>query len=332
MFKDVAEVSLRAGDGGAGCVSFRREKYVPRGGPDGGTGGKGGDVVFVADPELTTLADVNLLPELRAGRGRAGEGNRRSGKQGDDLIVHVPVGTKIHDAEHGHVLRDLKEAGDSVAIVRGGAGGRGNACFARATRQVPRYAEPGGKGERRRVRLELSLVADVGLVGLPNAGKSTLLARLSAAHPRIADYPFTTLVPNLGVVRLDHARSFVVADIPGLIEGAAGGAGLGHRFLRHVERTRVLVHVVDAHPPDGTPAPVEAYRIVREELRAFSETLAAKEELVALNKVDAGPVDETLMSLRRETDREVCPVSAVTGNGLRELLVHVGRILFRDPD
>ncbi|MCU0728378.1 MAG: GTPase ObgE, partial [Planctomycetes bacterium] len=258
MFKDVAEVSLRAGDGGAGCISFRREKFVPRGGPDGGNGGKGGDILFIADPELTTLADVNLLPELRAGKGRAGEGNRRSGRQGEDLVVRVPAGTRVIDAEHGHVLKDLKAAGDKVVIVRGGAGGRGNAVFARATRQVPRYAEPGGEGERRVVRLELALVADVGLVGLPNAGKSTLLSRLSAARPRVGAYPFTTLVPNLGVVRLDHSRSFVVADIPGLIEGAAEGAGLGHRFLRHVERTRVLVHVVDAHPPAGTPSPVEA--------------------------------------------------------------------------
>ncbi len=332
MFKDVAEVLFKAGDGGHGCVSFRREKYVPRGGPDGGNGGDGGDVILEADAALTTFADCMLLPEMRAQSGRQGEGGRRTGRAGEDLVVRVPPGTVIHDAEKGHVLKDLKAPGDRVVLLKGGRGGRGNAVFARATRQVPRRADPGKEGARRAVRLELSLVADVGIVGLPNAGKSTLLSRISAARPRIADYPFTTLVPNLGVVRVDPSRSFVIADIPGLIEGASGGAGLGHRFLKHVERTRVLIHLVDAHPPEGDPDPVRAWRIVRQELSAFSEALAAKEEVIALNKIDAGPADAVLKSLRSESEREVCPISAVSGEGVREMLAALCRVLYREEE
>ncbi len=328
MFQDVAELTVRGGDGGSGCVSFRREKYIPKGGPDGGNGGHGGSVIFVVDSQLTTFADSKLLPEYKAENGRPGEGGNRTGRCGVDLIIVVPPGTIIKDAEHGHALKDLKADGDRVVIVQGGKGGRGNTSFASSTRQVPRECTPGTPGTERRLLLELSLVADVGLVGLPNAGKSTLLSRISSARPRIADYPFTTLIPHLGVVRIDHARSMVVADIPGLIEGASDGAGLGHRFLKHVERTRVLLHLVEACPPEGAPEPAEAYRIIREELRAFSPLLAGKREIVALTKIDAGPEESVLKSVREESEKDVYPISAVTGRGLKELLGRVSRELY----
>lgn len=327
MFQDYAEILVRGGDGGDGCVSFRREKYVPKGGPNGGDGGSGGDVVLLADDQMTTFADCNLRPEYHAENGRPGEGGNRTGRSGEDLVLRLPPGTKVRDAEHGHVLKDLKAPGEKVRIVRGGRGGRGNTAFASATRQVPREAEPGEPGQSRALVLELSLVADVGLIGLPNAGKSTLLSRISAARPRIADYPFTTLVPNLGVVRLDRGRSFVVADIPGLIEGASEGAGLGHRFLKHVERTRVLVHLVEAFPSEGAPEPDRAYRIVREELAAFSEALAAKPELVVATKIDLGDPTSVLKSLGEESEREVCAVSAVSGRGMEDFLRSVARLI-----
>jgi GTP-binding protein len=327
MFQDVAEVTVRGGDGGSGCVSFRREKYVPKGGPDGGNGGHGGCVIFVADAQLTTFADGKLLPEYQAENGRPGEGGNRTGRSGHDLLIVVPPGTIIKDAEHGHTLKDLAVDGDRVVIVRGGAGGRGNTSFASAIRQVPRQATMGKPGEERRLLLELSLVADVGLVGLPNAGKSTLLSRISSARPKVAAYPFTTLIPHLGVVRLDHSRSMVVADIPGLIEGASEGAGLGHRFLKHVERTRILIHLVEACPTEGAPSPARAYRIIREELRSFSPKLAEKTEIVALTKMDSEPDESVLKSLRVESEKEVYPISAVTGRGLVELLRRVSREL-----
>ena len=332
MFQDFAEILVRGGDGGSGCVSFRREKYVPKGGPDGGEGGHGGDVVLVADDQLTTFSDCNLRPEYRAEGGRPGEGGNRTGRSGEDLVLALPPGTLVKDATHGHVLKDLKKPGDRVRIVRGGRGGRGNTSYAHATRQVPREFEPGEPGEERALVLELALVADVGLVGLPNAGKSTLLSRISSARPRVADYPFTTLVPHLGVVRVDVDRSLVVADIPGLIEGAADGAGLGHQFLRHVERTRVLVHLVSAFPPEGEPDPVEAWRIVRGELAAFSESLASKPEVIALTKIDLGDPGSVLKSLAADSEREVCPISAVTGRGLDELLRAVSRLLREEED
>jgi GTPase len=332
MFQDVAEFTVRAGDGGAGCISFRREKYVPKGGPDGGDGGDGGSVIIRTDAQLTTFSDSQLLPRYQAENGRQGEGGNRSGRNGEDLVIFVPPGTIIKDAELGHVLKDLTGDGEQVTIAKGGIGGRGNAAFAHATRQVPRYSEPGRPGTGRKILVELALVADVGLVGLPNAGKSTLLSRISSARPKIADYPFTTLTPYLGVVRLGHTRSMVVADIPGLIEGASDGAGLGHRFLKHVERTRVLIHLVEACPVEGTPEPPEAYRIIREELRAFSENLADKVEIVTLTKIDTGPDDSILKSLAAESDKEVYPISAVTGRGLTELLSRVARELFPEED
>jgi len=328
MFQDVAELTVKGGDGGSGCVSFRREKYIPKGGPDGGNGGHGGSVIFVADSQLTTFSDSKLLTHYRAENGRPGEGGNRTGRCGVDLIIIVPPGTIIKDAEHGHALKDLKADGERVIIVEGGKGGRGNASFASSTRQVPRECTPGTLGMERRLLLELSLVADVGLVGLPNAGKSTLLSRISSARPKVADYPFTTLIPHLGVVRIDHARSMVVADIPGLIEGASDGAGLGHRFLKHVERTRVLLHLVEACPTEGAPEPAEAYRVIREELRAFSPKLAEKREIVALTKLDTGPAESVLKSLREESEKDVYPISAVTGRGLKELLGRLSRELY----
>lgn len=325
--KDVVEIVVTAGDGGAGCVSFRKEKYVPKGGPNGGNGGKGGDVVLLADPQHTTFTDCSLLPRYKAEDGRPGQGSDRTGAGGEDLIIRLPPGTVVRDADRGHVLKDLGAPGDRVVIVRGGRGGRGNAAFATATRQVPRKAEPGEAGETRRLLLELKLVADVGLVGLPNAGKSTLLSRISAARPRIADYPFTTVSPHLGVVRIGYDHSFVVADIPGLIEGASKGLGLGDRFLRHVGRTRLLVHLVEAFPPEGAPDPVSAYRIVRRELEAHGEGLADKDEIVVLTKIDLGDAAAVLKSLAAESERDVYAVSAVSGRGVRELLTEIARKL-----
>ena len=327
MFQDVAEFTVRGGDGGPGCVSFRREKYVPKGGPDGGNGGHGGSVVILADAQLTTFADSKLLPEYRADNGRQGEGGNRTGRSAEDLVILVPPGTIVKDAERGHALKDLAKPGDRVVIARGGRGGRGNGGFATATRQIPRTSTPGSPGAERRILLELSLVADVGLVGLPNAGKSTLLSRISSARPKIAAYPFTTLTPHLGVVRIDHLSSMVVADIPGLIEGASAGAGLGHQFLRHVERTRVLVHLVEAFPPEGAPDPCRAYAIIRDELEAFSPALSGKPEVVVLSKVDAGEVDSILKSLSEKSEKDVYPISAVSGRGLRDLLSRVAQIL-----
>jgi GTP-binding protein len=332
MFQDVAEILVRAGKGGNGCVSFRREKYVPKGGPNGGDGGRGGDVILLTDYQLTTFADMDLRPQYRAENGRPGEGRDRTGRCGEDLVVLVPPGTQVRDPDHGHVLRDLKAPGERVVIARGGRGGRGNASYKSATRQVPRRFEPGREGEERRVVLELSLVADVGLIGLPNAGKSTLLSRISSARPKVADYPFTTLNPNLGVVRIDHSRSFVAADIPGLIEGASEGAGLGHRFLTHVKRTGLLVHLVEAMPADGSPEPSEAYRIIREEIAAFSPDLAAKPEIVVLSKMDLSPPDSVLKSLSEDSEREVWPISAVTGNGVDSLLRAIARRLLSEEE
>ncbi|GAB4253940.1 MULTISPECIES: Obg family GTPase [Deferrisoma] len=325
-FIDEVELTLASGNGGAGCVSFRREKFVPLGGPDGGDGGRGGDVVLVAEPRLTTLLDLRHRRVLRAENGRPGMGSDRTGRSGRDLEVRLPVGTVVRDAETGEVLADLVEPGQRVVLLKGGLGGKGNARFATPTNRAPRYAQPGTPGEERRVRLELKLLADVGLVGFPNAGKSTLISRISAARPKIADYPFTTLVPNLGVVRWAEERSFVVADIPGLIEGAHRGAGLGIRFLKHVERTRLLLHLVD--PTQGDP--LTLYRAVRRELEAFSPDLTEKPERVVVTKADLTEVREALPAIRgafAAEGVEVRAISAVTGEGVRELVVETGRAL-----
>ncbi|HHQ41326.1 MAG TPA: GTPase ObgE [Chromatiales bacterium] len=324
-FVDEAEIEVIAGRGGDGCVHFRREKYIPRGGPDGGDGGDGGSVWLVADPGLNTLADFRYARRFEAEDGRPGEGRERTGRSGDDLEIRVPVGTVVRDADTGELVGDLTRPGERLLVARGGRGGKGNVRFKSSTNRAPRQATPGTPGERRRLALELRLLADVGLVGLPNAGKSTLIRAVSAARPKVADYPFTTLHPHLGVVRVGPMRSFVMADIPGLIEGAADGAGLGHRFLRHLGRTRLLLHLVDMAPADPAERPEEAVRVVERELARFSPELARRERWLVLNKADLLAPDE-----REARAREIVAglgwegpwfvVSAATGEGVEALV------------
>jgi len=321
MFVDEARITVMGGDGGNGCVSFRREKFVPRGGPDGGDGGDGGSVVLIADPEINTLLPFRYKSIFKADRGRHGEGAQRTGRSGQDLDVHVPVGTSIADATTGAVLADLSHPGDRVVIARGGRGGRGNARFATSTNRAPTRHDPGEEGEQRTLGLELKLLADVGLVGFPNAGKSTFLSRVSAARPKIADYPFTTLAPSLGVARVDDDRTIVVADIPGLIEGAHGGSGLGDRFLRHVERCRVILHLVD--PTTHGRSFSQAVDTIDRELGLYSPALAAKPQILVVTKKDALQDEGVLSDIRRDARRRGRPlyvVSAVTGEGLVPVL------------
>ena len=321
-FIDEARIRLRGGDGGKGAVAFRREKFVPKGGPSGGDGGNGGSVVLVVDGGLSTLFDFRYRTEYLAPRGEPGANKDMYGKSGDDLRLRVPPGTQVFDDDTGRLLADLKDHGDTFVAARGGRGGRGNIHFATSTDRAPRRAEPGGIGQERTVRLELKLLADVGLLGFPNVGKSSLIARVSAARPKIADYPFTTLVPNLGVVGLSGDRSFVVADVPGLIEGAHAGAGLGDRFLRHLERTRLLVHLLEISTTPGR-TPLRDYQSLRKELTLFDPDLAARPELVVLNKLDLPDTRKKLPTLRKAFARrglEVHGVSAVTGEGMPELL------------
>ena len=333
MFVDEVEIHVRAGDGGRGCVSFRREKFVPRGGPNGGDGGRGGSVILEADEGLGTLLDFRYRRHYAAPRGGHGEGSDRHGANGGDLVLRVPVGTTVRERDTGLLLGDLTADGERLDIARGGRGGRGNARFATSTHRAPRHAEPGEPGEERGLRLELRLLADVGVVGFPNAGKSTLVARLSAARPKIADYPFTTLVPTLGLVRLDVERSFVIADVPGLIPGASEGKGLGLRFLRHLERTRVLVHLLDLDPATGRD-PVEDWRTIQAELRAYSPELAARPQLVAANKIDlegAAPRLKRVVAMGRRRRLPVFPLAARTGHGLAELRAALGAALAAAP-
>jgi len=309
-FVDEVEITLKAGDGGNGCVSFRREKYVPRGGPDGGDGGDGGSVVFLVDPGKHTLLDYTYNKLYRAPRGEHGRGKKQTGASGDDLVIPVPPGTMVSDVGTGEVLGDLTEPGRKLVAARGGKGGKGNARFATSTDRAPRKAQPGSPGEERTVRLSLKLLADVGLVGLPNAGKSTLISAISAARPRIADYPFTTLAPNLGVVKSGEYSSFVVADMPGLIEGAHAGKGLGLAFLKHIERTRLLLHLVDITESE----PVENYRKIRHELTSYGMDIEKKPEMVVLTKIDLIPdpdMAEKIARRFRELGLEVFYVSAV---------------------
>ncbi len=323
MFIDEARILVKAGDGGNGCLAFRREKYVPRGGPSGGDGGRGGDVIFVADEHENTLLKFRFNPEHKAERGRHGEGSNRTGADGRSIEVPVPVGTVVYDADTGERLVDFTEPGQQFTIARGGRGGRGNARFATSTHQVPTEHEPGRSGQERRLRLELKLLADVGLVGFPNAGKSTLIARISAARPKIADYPFTTLEPNLGVVQLENYRSFVVADIPGLIEGAHLGHGLGIQFLRHIERTRLLAHLVDVSEGSGRN-PVHDFEVVMTELASFSQELASKPMIVVATKMDAAQDPTRVASLRDLAAGRGLPyveISSATGQGI-DALIH----------
>ena len=324
MFVDEVDIHVIAGSGGNGCLSFRREKFVPRGGPDGGNGGAGGSVYVTAIATKNTLVDFRFHPEFKARRGQHGQGSNRTGQTAPDLDVTVPIGTLVYHKDDGGVrlLADLAEETQRVLVARGGRGGRGNAEFVSSTNRAPRRTEPGERGEEKFLRLELKLLADVGLVGFPNAGKSTLISRISAARPKIADYPFTTLQPNLGVVRLSGDRSFVVADVPGLIKGAHGGHGLGDRFLRHVERTKVLVHLVDISGASGRD-PVQDFDTIQNELRLFAEQLAAKPQIVAANKIDALDDPDALARLTRHVRAHklpVIPISGVRGDGLQELL------------
>jgi GTP-binding protein len=321
-FIDEAKIYVKAGNGGHGCVSFRREKFVPRGGPDGGNGGHGGDIVIRASLGKRTLLDLKFRQHYAAKHGGNGEGSKRTGKDSDNVEIVVPVGTVVKDAETGDVLYDLASDGASFVVAKGGMGGRGNAMFASATRQTPRFAQPGIEGEERTIVLELKLLADVGIVGLPNVGKSTLISRISAAKPKIADYPFTTLVPNLGVVQFGEHDSFVVADIPGLIEGAHEGMGMGIKFLRHVERTSVLLHVIDISSEDSAGA-WRDYELINRELGFFSPDMLAKVRIVAIGKIDIPLAEERVkkeIDIFAEKGIKVFPFSAVTGKGVPELI------------
>jgi GTP-binding protein len=328
-FIDETEVLAIGGDGGNGCLAFRREKYVPRGGPSGGDGGRGGHVVLRADERLSTLLDLKYRPLLRAERGQHGRGKDQYGRSGADLVIAVPVGTIVEDAESGETIADLARTGDETIVAQGGRGGLGNIHFKTPTRQAPRYAEPGEPGKQRRLRLELRLLADVGVVGMPNAGKSSLVAALSAARPRIADYPFTTLAPQLGVVRVDEGASFVIADIPGLIEGAHLGAGLGIRFLRHVARTTVLVHLLDASGLSGRE-PLDDFDTVNRELAEADPALAAKPQIVVANKLDLVEARERFAGLARAFSArgiELLGISAAARTGLDVLVATIARTL-----
>ncbi|MCL5006066.1 MAG: GTPase ObgE [Acidobacteria bacterium] len=321
MFVDEARIHIVAGGGGNGCVAFRREKYVPRGGPSGGDGGDGGSIYLESSPHLNTLLKFRYNKEFRAERGGHGEGSNRHGKKGEDLVLSLPVGTLVSDEATGERLFDFDAPAMRCLAAQGGRGGRGNARFATATHQAPRKAEPGKPGEERTLKLELKLLADVGLVGFPNVGKSTLISRLSAARPRIADYPFTTLEPCLGVVAVDEEKSFVMADIPGLIAGAHQGRGLGDRFLKHVERTRLLLHLIDV-AEHTIRDPIEDYSIIQKELESFSPVIAKKPMLLVASRVDASGDGDRLISLRefcREQRSPLYEISSVTGEGLEEL-------------
>ena len=345
MFIDEAKIRVKAGDGGNGCVAFRREKFVPRGGPSGGDGGKGGDVVMQASERHNTLVHFRFNPEYKAERGRHGEGANKTGRDGADVVLNVPVGTILYDEDTGDKLHDFQSPDERLIVARGGRGGRGNARFATSTHQTPRECEPGRSGEERHFGLELRLLADVGLVGYPNVGKSTLISRISAAHPKIADYPFTTLEPNLGVVSIgqpgapDH-QSFVVADIPGLIEGAHAGAGLGTQFLRHIQRTRLLAHLVDVSDSSGRPDPVQDFNVIMNELASFrssdeeeSGSLDQKPMIVVAAKLDiANP--EKLGKLKKFARKLKLPffaISAVTGEGVEELKYAMAQRVLNQP-
>lgn len=329
MFTDYVKINVKSGDGGNGAVSFRREKYVAAGGPDGGDGGKGGDVYFFVDPDANTLVDFRFKKKFKAENGKNGEGAHRYGRSGEDLHIGVPIGTIIRDAETNQVLADLSEKGQEELILPGGRGGKGNSHFATSTRQAPRFSQDGEKGLEKELVLELKLLADVGLVGFPNVGKSTFLSRTTSATPKIANYHFTTLEPNLGVVKSSYGDSFVIADIPGIIEGASQGTGLGLQFLRHIERTRLLLHVIDVSGTEGRN-PVEDFNTINEELKQYSEKLAARKQIIVANKIDSMQ-DENLYKeleeMAKEKGIEIYKISAVTGEGIEELLKHVSEIL-----
>jgi GTP-binding protein len=326
MFVDRVTIQIEAGRGGDGCLSFRREKFVPRGGPDGGDGGHGGSVIIQAAPGVDSLAALSQKKHWNAQNGERGGSANCHGRNGVDLLIEVPLGTLVMDANAGHVLKDLAKAGDSVVAAQGGRGGKGNLRFKSSTNRAPRQHTPGGDGESRLLKLELKVIADVGLIGKPNAGKSTLLSRLSRARPEIADYPFTTKFPNLGIVQISADRSFVMADIPGLIEGAHLGAGLGHEFLRHIERAGILVHLVEPMPADGSD-PLENVRVVRAELGQYDIQLGKRPEILALTKAELPGCGEVQQRLSDQLGQPVLAISAVTGQGLDVLLRAISRAL-----
>lgn len=330
MFYDYAKVNVKAGDGGNGIVAFRREKYVPKGGPAGGDGGKGGSIILRADEGLRTLIDFRYQTHYKGKRGDHGSGAKQHGRSADDIVLRVPVGTVVRDADTKKLLGDLRHHGQEIVVAQGGRGGRGNARFVSSTHRAPAFAENGEKGEERWITLELKLLADAGLVGFPNVGKSTIISRVSAAKPKIANYHFTTLEPNLGMVRVDAGRSFVIADVPGLVEGAAEGAGLGHRFLRHVERTRVLVHVVDLSGSEGRD-PLEDLAVIRGELERYAPQLNEKPMVIVANKVDLMSDDDRDAALARLSEAypevRIFPMSAATDSDLNELVYHLADIL-----
>lgn len=333
MFTDYAKIIIKSGDGGNGAVSFRREKYVAAGGPDGGDGGRGGSIYFIVDPDSNTLVDFRFKKKFKAENGKNGEGARRYGKSGEDLYVKVPIGTLIKDAETGKIIADLSHKGQKELILPGGRGGKGNSHFATSTRQAPRFSQDGEKGIEKEIILELKLLADVGLIGFPNVGKSTFLSKTTSATPKIADYHFTTLEPNLGVVKNDYGESFVIADIPGIIEGASNGTGLGIQFLRHIERTRLLLHVIDVSGIEDRN-PVDDFKTINEELKSYSEKLSKRKQIIVANKIDSMQ-DENLYNdlekLAKENNMEIFKISAVTGEGISELLKRVSQVLKELP-
>ena len=329
MFIDYTKIFVKSGDGGNGAITFRREKYVAAGGPDGGDGGKGGNVYFIVDPDANTLINFRYNKKYKAQNGENGSGNRCYGKSGEDLYIKVPLGTVIKDSQTGKVIADLSEKGQKELIFPGGRGGKGNAHFATSTRQAPRFAQNGEKGIEKEIILELKLLADVGLIGFPNVGKSTILSMVTSARPKIADYHFTTLEPNLGVVKTEYGDSFVIADIPGIIEGASEGTGLGLQFLRHIERTRLLLHVIDISGSENRK-PVEDFKIINEELKKYSEKLSKRKQIIVANKIDSMQ-DETLYQeleeLAKKENLEIFKVSAATGEGLKPLFTRVSEVL-----
>ena len=326
MFVDRVKIQVQGGQGGKGCVSFRREKYIPRGGPDGGDGGDGGSVLIIAEAGVDSLASLSQRKHWRAASGESGRGANRHGASAEDLVIRVPPGTMVIDERGGFVLKDLTHPGDRVVAAQGGRGGKGNLRFKTSTNRAPRESTPGDPGETREVALELKVIADVGLIGKPNAGKSTLLSRLSRAQPEIADYPFTTKFPNLGQVQIDFERGFILADIPGLIEGAHAGHGLGHEFLRHIQRAGILVHLVEPEPIDGSD-PLTNYRVIRDELKLFDPALVERPEIVVVSKAELPSAAEVRQQLADALARDVLAISAVTGAGLDKLLYAIGRAL-----
>lgn len=329
MFTDYVKIIAKAGNGGNGAISFRREKYVAAGGPDGGDGGKGGDIYFEVDPDSNTLIDFRYNKKYKAENGKNGEGAHKYGKSGADLYIKVPIGTIVKDASNNRILADLSRPGQKELILAGGRGGKGNSHFATSTRQAPRFAQDGEKGEEKELILELKLLADVGLIGFPNVGKSTFLSMTTSATPKIADYHFTTLEPNLGVVKTEFGDSFVIADIPGIIEGASEGTGLGLQFLRHIERTRLLLHVIDVSGSEGRN-PVQDFKTINAELKKYSEKLSKRKQIVVANKIDAMQDEksyEELEKVAKDNKMEIFKISAATGEGISKLLRHVSEVL-----